>query len=52
MYFNNKVSTYRQQGQTLRGATESGEHYQLLILVDFETNNTIYLQYFEYDTWL
>lgn len=47
MYFNNKVSTYKQQGATLRGATESGEEFQLLTLVDLETNSVIYLQYFE-----
>ena len=47
MYFNNKVSTYKQQGATLRGATESGEEFQLLTLVDLETNSVVYLQYFE-----
>ena len=47
MYFNDKVSTYKQQGQTLRGATESGEEFQLLTLVDLETNSVVYLQYFE-----
>ena len=47
MYFNNKVSTYKQQGATLRGATESGEEFQLLALVDLETNSVVYLQYFE-----
>lgn len=47
MYFNDKVSTYKQQGATLRGATESGEEFQLLTLVDLETNSVVYLQYFE-----
>ena len=47
MYFGDKVSTYRQQGATLKGATESGEEFQLLTLVDLETNSVIYLQYFE-----
>lgn len=47
MYFNNKVSTYKQQGATLRGATESGEEFQLLTLVDLETDSVVYLQYFE-----
>ena len=47
MYFNNKVSTYKQQGVTTRGATESGEQFQLLTLVDLETNSVVYLQYFE-----
>lgn len=47
MYFNNKVSTYKQQGTTLKGATESGEEFQLLTLVDLETNSVVYLQYFE-----
>ena len=47
MYFNNKVSTYKQQGATLRGATESGEYFQLLTLVDLETSSVVYLQYFE-----
>ena len=47
MYFGDKVSTYKQQGATLRGATESGEEFQLLTLVDLETNSVIYLQYFE-----
>ena len=47
MYFNNNVSTYKQQGQTLRGATESGEVFQLLTLVDLDTNSVVYLQYFE-----
>ena len=46
MYFNNKVSTYKQRGQTLRGATESGEEFQLLTLVDLETNSVVYLQYY------
>ena len=47
MYFNDKVSTYKQQGATLRGATESGEQFQLLTLVDLETNSVVYLQYFD-----
>lgn len=47
MYFNNKASTYKQQGATLRGATESGEQFQLLTLVDLETNSVVYLQYFD-----
>lgn len=47
MYFGDKVSTYKQQGATLRGATESGEEFQLLTLVDLETNSIVYLQYFE-----
>ena len=47
MYFNDKLSTYKQQGQTLRGATENGEQFQLLTLVDLETNSVVYLQYFE-----
>ena len=47
MYFGDKISTYKQQGQTLRGATESGEVFQLLTLVDLETNSVVYLQYFE-----
>ncbi len=47
IYFNNKVSTYKQQGQTLRGATESGEEFQLLTLVDLDTNSVVYLQFFE-----
>ena len=46
MYFGDKISTYKQQGQTLRGATESGEQFQLLTLVDLETNSVVYLQYF------
>ena len=46
MYFNDKVSIYKQRGQTLRGATESGEQFQLLTLVDLETNSVVYLQYF------
>lgn len=47
MYFGDKVSTYKQQGATLRGATESGEEFQLLTLVDLETDSVVYLQYFE-----
>ena len=47
MYFGDRISTYKQQGQTLRGATESGEVFQLLTLVDLETNSVVYLQYFE-----
>lgn len=47
MYLNNKVSIYKQQGETLKGATESGEGFQLLTLVDLNTNTIIYLQYFD-----
>lgn len=47
MYFEDKVSTYKQQGATLRGATKSGEEFQLLTLVNLETNSVVYLQYFE-----
>ena len=47
MYFGDKISTYKQQGATLRGATESGEEFQLLTLVDLETNSVVYLQYFD-----
>ena len=47
VYYKNKMSDYVQQGQTLRGATESGEEFQLLTLVDLDTNSVVYLQYFE-----
>lgn len=47
MYYKDKMSDYVQQGITTRGETESGEKYQLLTLVDLETNAVIYLQYFE-----
>jgi len=47
MYYKNKMSDYVQQGITTRGETESGEKYQLLTLVDLETDAVIYLQYFE-----
>ena len=47
IYFSDKVSTCKQQGATLRGTTENGEEFQLLTLVDLETNSVVYLQYFE-----
>lgn len=47
MYYKDKMSDYVQQGVTTRGATESGEKFQLLTLVDLETNSVVYLQYFE-----
>lgn len=50
VYIGDKVFNLTQIGATKEGETESRIKYQLLILLDNETLEKLYLQYFETDS--